>query len=123
MSRILEELPCGCLVGDEGLMPCCYEEEDATDLYKRCMQLFYKEGKTVEEIKAIIESEKSNPKIGDFWYEWLKEKQIRKPAKVEELARDSLQPFLRDNDDVTVHAVASLINGYFEDLIEELEEH
>ena len=64
MSRVLEELPCGCLVGDEGLMPCSYEEEDMTDLHKRCMQLFYKEGKTVEEINEIIKRENCN--IEDF---------------------------------------------------------
>lgn len=58
-----------------------------------------------------------------FWYEWLNEKEIKRPAKVEELVRHSLQPFLKDNDEVTVHAVASLLNSYFEDLIEELEEH
>ena len=64
MSRILEELPCGCLVGDKGLMPCCYEEKDATDLHKRCMQLFYRENKSVEEIIEIIKKENCN--LEDF---------------------------------------------------------
>ena len=64
MTRILKELPCGCLVGDQGLMPCSYEEEDMTDLHKRCMQLFYKENKSVEEVKEIIERENCN--LEDF---------------------------------------------------------
>lgn len=64
MTRILEELPCGCLVGDEGMMPCSYEEEDMTDLHKRCMHLFYRENKSVEEVREIIERENCN--LEDF---------------------------------------------------------
>ena len=45
-------------------MPCCYEEEDMTDIHKRCMQLFYKENKSVEEVEEIIERENCN--LEDF---------------------------------------------------------
>ena len=50
-------------LGDEGLMPCSYEE-DMIDLHKRCIQLFYKENKSVEEVKEIIERENCN--LEDF---------------------------------------------------------
>ena len=60
---------------------------------------------------------------GDFWFEWLNTKEINRVDKVKELVRHSLLPALKDSDDVTVHSVASLLNSYFEDLIEELEEH
>ena len=61
--------------------------------------------------------------FGDFWFEYLNTKEINRVDKVKELVRHSLLPALKDSDDVTVHAVASLLNSYFEDLIEELEEH
>ena len=35
-----------------------------TDIHKRCMQLFYKENKSVEEVKEIIERENCN--LEDF---------------------------------------------------------
>ena len=61
--------------------------------------------------------------FGDFWFEYLNTKEINRVDKVKELVRHSLLPGLKDSDDVTVHAVASLLNSYFEDLKEELEDH
>lgn len=60
MTRILYELPCGCYVGEEGIMPCCYEPEDETDLHKRCMELYYNKNCTAREVCEIIERESSN---------------------------------------------------------------
>jgi len=64
MTRILEELPCGCLIGEEGIIPCCYDPEDKTDLHKRCIQLYFREYHTVKEVCEIIERETS--KLEDY---------------------------------------------------------
>jgi len=61
MSRVFEELPCGCLVsefdGGGALIPCCYPEigQEETPLHKECMRLYFKEYKTVREINNIIQ--------------------------------------------------------------------
>lgn len=57
--RIYEELPCGCLVSKDGggaLIPCCYPEigQKESELHKLCMKLYFKENKSVEEIKEIV---------------------------------------------------------------------
>ena len=59
MGRIYEELPCGCLVSEDGgggLLPCCYPEagQKETPLHKECMRLYFKENKTLKEIRNII---------------------------------------------------------------------
>jgi len=60
--RIYEELPCGCLVSreDQAMIPCCYPEvgQRPSKLHLRCMELFFKEGKSVEEIKQIVKERK-----------------------------------------------------------------
>ena len=57
--RVYKRLPCGCLIstdGGGGLIPCCYPEvgDKESKLHKRCMRLYFKEGKTVEEIWQIV---------------------------------------------------------------------
>ena len=59
MGRIYEELPCGCLVSEDGggaLIPCCYPEigQEESELHKKCMKLYFEEHKSVEEIKETL---------------------------------------------------------------------
>jgi hypothetical protein len=45
MGRTYEALPCGCLVSEDsggGLIPCCYEPEDVTEIHKKCMELYFR---------------------------------------------------------------------------------
>ncbi len=44
--RIYTELPCGCLVSEDGgggLIPCCYPEigDEPSELHKKCMKDYY----------------------------------------------------------------------------------
>ena len=61
--RIFEELPCGCLVSEDGggaLSPCCYPEvgQEESELHKKCMRLYFDEHKSVEEIKNELGAKK-----------------------------------------------------------------
>jgi hypothetical protein len=45
--RIYTELPCGCLVSEDGgggLIPCCYPEigQKPSELHKQCMKDYFK---------------------------------------------------------------------------------
>ena len=57
--RIYEELPCGCLVSNDGgggMLRCCYPEigQEETEIHKKCMKLYFEEHKTVDEIKEML---------------------------------------------------------------------
>jgi hypothetical protein len=70
LVRIFEELLCGCLVSEDGggaLIPCCYPEvgQEESELHKRCMDLYYNQHKSVEEIKKIIEEKSNSEKINE----------------------------------------------------------
>ena len=63
--RIYEELPCGCLVSEDGggaLIPCCYPEvgQEETELHKQCMELYFEDKKTIQEIQEIIKTAKES---------------------------------------------------------------
>ena len=56
--RVYDELPCGCLVSEDGgggLIPCCYPEvgQQEPEAHKKCMQLYFREQKSVEEILRL----------------------------------------------------------------------
>lgn len=58
--RIYTELPCGCLVSEDGggaLIPCCYPEVggEESELHKICMELYFEKHKSVEEIQNFVE--------------------------------------------------------------------
>ena len=63
MSRIFEELPCGCLVSDDGgggLMECFNTK--GKEIHEKCMKL-YREGKSVSEIWKIVGNDS---KLSDY---------------------------------------------------------
>ena len=61
MVRLYKKLPCGCLVSPEtnSLIPCSYPEAglEETKLHFRCMELYFGQHKSVEEIWEIIRKE------------------------------------------------------------------
>ena len=66
--RRYEELPCGCLISEDeggGLIPCCYPEigQKITKLHKKCMDLYFRQHKSVFEIWRIINKENMGDKI------------------------------------------------------------
>ena len=57
--RRYEELPCGCLISEDGgggLIPCSYPEigQKITKLHKKCMDLYFRQHKSVFDIWEII---------------------------------------------------------------------
>jgi len=53
--RRYEELPCGCLISEDGgggLIPCSYPEigQKVTKLHKKCMDLYFRQHKSVFDI-------------------------------------------------------------------------
>ena len=43
-GRFYKELLCGCMVSEDGgggLIPCCYEPEDETQLHRLCLETYY----------------------------------------------------------------------------------
>lgn len=59
--REYEELSCGCLVSEDGgggMIPCCYEEKDGTELHTLCNEAYFKYGFTASEIRKLHKTEK-----------------------------------------------------------------